>query len=145
MNPAVGDLKRRSMGVLNKLIPLALAATAAFGQLTMDQKISDFLNVATVYDKNYGPYEWKRDAMGFDALNIAPWIDKISATKNDLDFYEVMVSYVASLNDAHDSYTLPSNFTARLNFGVDLYDNKLVVDTINRTRLPANEFPFLIG
>jgi hypothetical protein len=133
------------MGVFTKWIPFALAAATAFGQLTTDQKISDFLNVAAVYNKNYGPYEWKRDAMGFDALNIAPWIEKISATKNDLDFYEVMVSYIASLNDAHDFYTVPSNFSARLNFGVDVYDGKLIVDTINRTRLPANEFPFLIG
>ena len=66
----------------------------------MDQKISDFLNVVGIYDKNYGPYDWKRDAFGYDLLNISPWVDKISATQNDLDFYEVMVSYVASLNDA---------------------------------------------
>jgi hypothetical protein len=98
-----------------------------------------------VYDKNYGPYDWKRAAFGYDLLNVAPWIDKIAGTKNDLDFYEVMVSYVASLNDAHDYYSPPSNFTARLNFGVDIYDGKLIVDTINRTRLPANEFPFVIG
>ena len=133
------------MRVFVRLASLVFAAAAAFGQLTMDQKISDFLNVVGVYDKNYGPYEWKRDALGFDLLNIAPWVDKISATKNDLDFYEVMVSYVASLNDAHDVYSLPSNFVARLNFGVDIYDGKLIVDTINRTRLPASEFPFLIG
>src|SRR5262245_33416166 len=124
---------------------LLLAATPVFGQLTMDQKITDFMNVAGVYDKNYGPYEWKRDAMGFDLLDIAPWLDKIRATEDDLDFYEVMVSYVASLNDAHDGYRLPSNFVARLNFGVDIYDGKLLVDTINRTRLPAAEFSFLIG
>src|SRR5262249_26334997 len=80
-----------------------------------------------------------------DLLNIAPWLDKIQATKTDLDFYEVMVSYVASLNDAHDVYTLPTNFIAQLNFGVDIYDGKLLVDTINRLRLPVAEFPFLIG
>src|SRR4051794_4916364 len=99
---------------------LALMATAGFGQLTLDQKISDFMNVAGIYDKNYGPYEWKRDALGFDLLDVAPWLDKIAATKSDLDFYDVMVSYVASLNDAHDVYQIPSNFIARLNFGVDI-------------------------
>src|SRR5882724_208726 len=132
---------------MRRFLPLALLAfltTAAFGQLTPDQKISDFLNVAAIYDKNYGPYEWKRDAIGFDLLNISPWVQKISATKNDLDFYDVMVSYVASLNDAHDVYNLPSNFVAQLNFFVDIYDGKLLVDSINRSRLPAPEFPFLI-
>ncbi len=130
---------------LFKVVVLFLVAANAFGQLTEDQKISDFLNVVGIYNKNYGPYEWKRDALGFDLLNTAPWLDKVRATHNDLDFYEVMVSYVASLNDAHDFYGVPSNFSARLNFGVDIYDGKLLVDTINRTRLPATTFPFQIG
>src|SRR3981081_3121072 len=133
------------MRVIISLILFSLAGSAAFGQLTMDQKMADFSNVAAIYAKNYGPYEWKRDSMGFDLLNIAPWVDKIAATKEDLDFYEVLISYIASLNDAHDTYRLPSNFVARLNFSVDLYDGNLIVDTISRTRLPANEFPFLIG
>jgi hypothetical protein len=124
---------------------LAFTAMAAFGQLTMDQKKSDFMNVAGVYAKNYGPYEWKRDSLGVDLLQIGPWLDKVSATKDDLDFYEVLISYVASLNDAHDYYQLPSNFTAQLNFGVDIYDGKLLVDAINRSRMPAAEFPFVAG
>jgi hypothetical protein len=128
-----------------RVTALALAASAAFGQLTVDEKVSDFLNVAGIYDKNYGPYDWKLQAFGVDLLNVAPWIDKVRATKNDLDFYEIMVSYVAGLNDAHDVYQVPSNFVARLNFGVDIYDGKLLVDSITRTRLPAAEFPFLIG
>ena len=133
------------MHQFSKYLAFGLIATSAFGQLTLDQKMSDFMNVVGIYDKNYGPYEWKRDAIGFDLLNISPWVQRISATKNDLDFYDVMVSYVASLNDAHDSYQLPSNFTAQLNFFVDIYDGKLIVDSINRFRLPAAEFPFLIG
>ena len=131
---------------LNKiLIILGLAAQAAFGQLTLDQKIADFQEIVGLYAKNYGPYEWKRDNFGFDLLNAAPWMDKIKATKDDLSFYEVLSEYVSKLNDAHDSYTLPSNFTARLNFSVDIYDGKLLVDFINRTRLPAAEFPFVNG
>ena len=59
---------------------------------------------------------------------------KVQATKNDLDFYDVMSQYVASLNDAHDVYELPSNFQASLNFFVDIYDGKLLVDSINRSR-----------
>ena len=128
-----------------KLIPIVFAITPGFGQLTLDQKMSDFMNIVGVYDKNYGPYDWKKKAFGYDLLNIAPWVDKIRATKDDLDFAEVLVSYIASLNDAHDLYELPSNFVARLNFGVDIYDNKLLVDTINRQRLPAVEFPFQLG
>jgi len=39
-------------------------------------------------------------------------------------------------------YRIPG---ARLNFGVDIYDGQLLVDTINRSRLPAGEFPFVAG
>jgi len=72
-------------------------------------------------------------------------LNKINATKDDLQFFDVMAEYVSSLNDAHDVYTLPANFVARLNFSVDIYDGALLVDSIGRSRLPANEFPFLIG
>jgi len=112
-------------------------------QLTSDQKVADFQYLASLYAKNYGPYEWKRDAIKFDLLDIGPWVAKVSATKTDLEFFDVMSEYVASLNDAHAGYSLPSNFVARLNFSVDVYEGQLLVDFINRARLPATEFPFL--
>ena len=124
---------------------LGLAPSVALGQITMDQKIMDLQDVAGLYAKNYGPYEWKRDALGYDLLNLVPWLDKVRATKNDLDFYDVLSEYVASLNDAHDVIQLPTNFVARLNFGVDVFDGKLLVDSITRARLPVAEFPFLVG
>ena len=128
-----------------KLLLLCAGASLSYAQLTMDQKVSDFQALASLYAKQYGPYEWKMIAFGYDLFNIGPWSAQVQTTKNDLDFYEVMVSYVASLNDAHDFYTLPSSFAARLNFAVDIYDGKLLVDNINRLRLPASEFQFLNG
>lgn len=124
---------------------LVLCTSSVYAQLTMDQKVNDFTYMASVFDKNYGPYEWKRDVIKFDLLNTAPWLDKIRATQNDLDFFEVMQEYVASLNDAHDVFQMDSNFAARLNFWVDIYDGKLLVDFISRGRLPASEFPFVNG
>ncbi len=129
----------------SRLLLVGLGATLCYAQLTTDQKVSDFQALAGLYAKRYGPYEWKRDALGFDLLNITSWLAKIQATKNDLDFYDVMSQYVASLNDAHDVYQLPSTFQANLNFTVDIYDGKLLVDSINRLRLPASEFGFVIG
>lgn len=121
-----------------------LAATAA-AQLSVEQKVADFEHLAALYAKQYGPYEWKRDFQRFDLLDVGPWLTKVRATRNDLEFFDVMSEYVASLNDAHDVYTTPSSYTARLNFTCDIYDGKVLVDSINRTRLPANEFPFAIG
>lgn len=133
------------MSIPRTLFGIFLVASVAFGQLTMDQKIADFRQLASLYAKHYAPYEWKRDALGFDLLQIAPWLDKVRATTDDLGFYEVMSEYVSSLNDAHDVYALPANFRATLNFTVDIFDGKLLVDSINRARLPAAEFPFLTG
>jgi len=128
-----------------RLVLVSLTATIAFAQLTVDQKVADFQQMAALYAKRYGPYEWKRDNIGFDLLDIAPWLDRVRASRDDLEFLELMSEYVSKLNDAHDVYTLPSNFQASLNFSVDIYEGKLLVDSINRTRLPAAEFPFLIG
>src|SRR5450759_1379475 len=133
------------MRLFSRLLLLTLVATLSYAQLTMDQKVSDFQALAGLYAKRYGPYEWKRDALGVDLFSIAPWLAQVQATKNDLDFYEVMQQYVASLNDAHDIYQLPSTFLADLSFGVDIYDGKLLVDFIDRSRLPAAEFGFVTG
>ena len=122
-----------------------LFAWSAFGQLTPDQRVSDFLHLAGIYAKQYGPYEWKRETQNFDLLNTGPWVERVRNAPNDLEFYEAIVEYVASLNDAHAAYQIPSTFQARLNFAVDLYDGKALVDFINRARLPASEFPFQIG
>src|ERR1700730_10033183 len=104
----------------SRLLLAGLGASLSYAQLTMDQKASDFQALAGLYAKRYGPYEWKRDALSFDLLNTTPWLAQVQATKNDLDFYEVMQQYVASLNDAHDVYQLPSTFQATLNFVVDI-------------------------
>src|SRR5258708_854499 len=120
------------MSSLSRSLLLTLAATMCYAQLTVDQKVSDFQALAALYAKRYGPYEWKRDALGIDLFSVAPWLAMVQSTKNDLDFYEVMSQYVASLNDAHDVYQLPSNYQVNLNFSVDIYDGKLLVDSINR-------------
>src|SRR5437016_714277 len=105
---------RRSlrMSLSRILAVFPLAGGILLAQLTMDQKVSDFQYLASLYAKRYGPYEWKRDIIRFDLLSVMPWLNKINATKNDLQFFDVMSEYVSNLNDAHDVYTLPANFVA---------------------------------
>jgi hypothetical protein len=125
---------------------LLFSLAGAFAQLTPDQKVTDFLNLAGLYAKNYAPYEWKRDVYGFDLFNLRPWIDQVTGSKDDLDFYDICVRYVAGLKSGgHDRYLIPSSFTARLNFTVDLYDGKALIDSIDRAQLPASDFSFQIG
>ena len=121
------------------LVPLllTLGVTAAHAQgLTADQRDADLTQRASTYAKNYAPYEWKRDVIGFDLVRLTPWLQRVHKT-DDLDFEEALVDYIASLNDAHVTITFPSNFSASLGFTVDIYDGKVLIDSVNRTALPA--------
>ena len=122
---------------------LTLSVTTAHAQdaLTREQRISDLTQLASQYDKNYGPYEWKRDVQGFDLLRLTPWLQRIQHS-DDLDFQEALIEYVASLNDAHDYIAFPTTFSASLPMSVDIYDGKVLIDGINRTTLPSAQFPF---
>jgi C-terminal processing protease CtpA/Prc len=126
-------------------LPLALVclAGAGYAQLLPDQKLLDFQQLAALYAKQYAPYEWKRDALHVDLLQLAPWLAKVRETKSDIEFYEVCAQYVASLNDAHSEFFLPSDFQADLLFEVDLYDGKALVDFIDPSI--ARQVSFQIG
>jgi hypothetical protein len=103
-------------------------APSCFAQLTREQKVADFKALAGLYDKNYAPYDWKKQVFGFDLLNIQSWVEQVVASPNDLAFYDICIRYVASLHDSHDEFILPSEYEAFLPFTADLYDNKVLVD-----------------
>src|SRR6476620_2820189 len=111
-------------------LPFALVCLAAVShaQLLPDQKLLDFQQLAALYAKQYAPYEWKRDALAVDLLQIAPWLDRVRRTKDDIEFYEICAQYIASLNDLHVEYLTPSDFVASLGFEVDLYDGKALIE-----------------
>lgn len=127
------------------LLVTAFLVSSAYGQLTTDQKVQDLQNLASLYAKQYAPYGWKLQLFQYDLFNLAPWIDKVKKTTDDLSFYEVMEQYVASLNDIHSSYYNSSDFEAYLGFRCDIYDGKVIVDFINRAYLPAKQYPFQVG
>ncbi len=113
--------------------------------LTAAQKDADFRYLASLYSTYYAPLDWKKQLFGFDGLNLSPWLDRVAKTTTDLDFYELCVEYVASLNDTHDAFSLPSDFVATLGFGADVYDGVLLIDSLNRIALPQSKYPFTIG
>jgi hypothetical protein len=121
-----------------------VSAPQAQDALTLRQRTADLHQLAGFYAKNYAPYEWKRDVIGFDLFNLTPWLRQIRDT-DDLDFQEVLIDYVASLNDAHDYIAFPTLFSVSLGLSVDIYDGKVLIDAINRTTLPASQYPFNIG
>jgi len=69
--------------ILFLLVPVCPA------QMSIDQKIADFNQLVALYNKNYGPYEWKKTAFDYDLLKTAPWIDRIKTSSDDLQFYQI--------------------------------------------------------
>lgn len=127
-------------------LAFVLASHTAFAQgLTAVQKEDDFRYLASLYATYYAPLDWKNELFRFNARDLGPWLARVASTTTDLDFYEVCVEFIASLNDTHVPFVLPSDFVAQLGFSVDIYDGVLLIDTINRTLLPTFSYPFAIG
>ncbi len=132
-----------------KKYTMALAIFALAGnlaaQMTPAQREQDFRSLAGVFAKRYAPANWKIQALNVNLFEISPWLERVRAAKSDLEFMEICSQYVASLKDGHTQYVGPGNFIADLGFYTDIYDGKLLIDFIDRTLLPAGEYPFQIG
>jgi len=117
---------------------LMLLVRTAEGQnaLTAQQRVADLNQLSAFYAKNYAPYEWKRGVFGFDLLNLTPWLFRIH-NADDLQFQEVLIDYVASLNDAHDYIAFPTTFSVSLPLSVDIYDGKVLVDALISSVFPG--------
>ena len=126
------------------LLAIGVAAPGAQEALTTNQRDTDLAQLASMFAKHYAPYEWKRDVIGFDLYRLTPWLQRVHHA-DDLDFQEALIEYVASLDDAHSFVSFPSNFSASLGFTVDIYDGKVLIDSVNRAALPAAQFPFDVG
>jgi hypothetical protein len=139
-------------------ITLFLCVTAPLcrAQLTTEQKIYDFRQMVAYYEYSYAPAAWKKQVFGFDLHDTAPWFDRVQRSADDLEYYDICYEYVASLNDSHSQYQMPSDWSASLGFTVDNYDvgqsfgpqpasGTILIESIDRGRLPADQFPFEIG
>ena len=126
------------------VLTIGVAAPRAQDALTAKQREADLTQLASIYAKVYAPYEWKRDVFGFDLYRLTPWLQRVHHS-DDLDFQEALIEYVTSLNDTHASIFFPSPFGARLGFSVDIYDGKVLIDSITRSLLPQAQYPFVIG
>ncbi|HVO96507.1 MAG TPA: S41 family peptidase [Bryobacteraceae bacterium] len=127
------------------LTPLCLLAQLGLADLTPQQKTSDFLQLVALYDVNYAPYNLKIQLYNFDLLNIQPWLAQVAQTTNDIQFYDVCVRYVASLQDSHDEFTILSDYDAWLHFDGDLYDGNFLIDYIDRSYLSSRTYNFAVG
>lgn len=134
----------RRFALVAVLLAIEVAAPRAQQSLTAGQREADLTQLASTYAKDYAPYEWKRDVIGFDLYRLTPWLQQIHQA-DDLDVQEALVEYVASLRDTHASIFFPSPFSAWLGFTVDIFDGKVLIDSIDRSLLPLAQYPFGVG
>jgi hypothetical protein len=127
------------------IVLIAAAQIAPAQNLTVSQKEADFRYLASLFATYYAPIDWKKQLFQFDARSVHSWLDRVAATRTDLEFYEICVEYVASLNDSHAHFTLPSDFSATLGFTTDIFDGVLLIESVDRSLLPASRYPFVIG
>jgi len=127
------------------LLWLCVAALPLPAQMTTDQKLLDFQQLAALYAKQYAPYEWKRDALRFDLLQLGPWLERITKSTNDIEFLEICAEYVTSLKDGHSQFFLPSNYSADSGLFLDAYDGRVFIDQIDRRILPQSLYPLELG
>lgn len=131
---------------LRLLAGLLAATVAVFGQLTPEQRVEDFRRLAGLFAYQYAPYEWKRDRFQADLYDVTPWLERVRKAPSDLEAIEVMSEYVASLRDTHAQFRMAANFYVNLPLQADIVDgDKVVVDSIVRSALPADRYPIQIG
>ncbi len=140
-----GLLYQRLSHLVRASVLMFVTCWPAAAQLTVEQKLADFQAVVALYAKQYAPYEWKLETEKFDLYNVAPWVDRIRKTTDDLEYLQTLSEYVAGLNDIHSSYVAKSTFVADLHIYTDIYDGKVLIEQIDRAHLPVSRFPFEVG
>lgn len=133
------------MRIVRVALLLSCVAASAHAQLPADQRVADMRQLGSLYAKNYGPYEWKRTLQGSDPFDLTPWIARANAATSDLAFMDTLIDFTSSLDDAHVNLFFSSTFVASLPFTVDIYDSKVLIDSISRVALPVRDYPFTIG
>src|SRR5512138_3967648 len=116
----------RRLGLVAVLSAICVAAPGAQEALTTKQRDTDLVQLASMYAKQYAPYEWKRDVIGFDLYRLTPWLQRIHQA-DDLDVEDAILEYLASLQDTHAFISFPSPFSAVLGITVDIYDGKVLI------------------
>ena len=120
-------------------------ALTASGQMLPAQRWADFEQMAAHVSRAYAPYEWKREWFGYDALALRPWLDRVMAAQTDLEYFEICAEYLASLRDLHTGFSVPSDYVAEIGVWVDLYDGQVLIDWVDRSKLPSSRYLFQVG
>ncbi len=122
-----------------------LLAASSPAQLSTFQRELDFQSLASLYAKRYGPANWKIQALNVNVFDLRPWMERVRAARTDIEYYEVAAQYVASFQDGHSSYRVPSTFAADSGLWLDIYDGKVLLEQWNPLTYPRADFDWQVG
>lgn len=119
-----------------------LAACSVPAELTTAQRIADFTHLANLFERNYSGAQWKGELFGVDPKRLEPWLTRIRAAKDDIEYLDICAQWAGQFQDGHVNFLVNSGFSANLGFTVDLYDGKVLIDAV--TAVPSG-FPMAVG
>jgi C-terminal processing protease CtpA/Prc len=128
------------------LAALTVAVSAQARDLTNEEKLSDLNQMVSRLKSGYGPLQYKKSKLGIDVdLLQAKYAAEIANTKSNGEFYYKIMNFIAEFKDGHFSANLPTTHKASLPFTVDLVQGKVLIDEINREKLPVDKFVYQRG
>ncbi len=140
------SLKKMMTGTVMGVLVLAATAQTSLAALSTDQRLSDFAQLVNVLQRNYGPLRWKKQSVGLDfAKHVDEYRQRIAAARSDAEYYNLLSRFTAGLKDAHVTAMVPSTLRSSLGFTADLIEGKVLIETVDRMRLPEVLFPFKKG
>jgi len=126
-------------------LSMSIAPAVRADDLTAEQKVSDLRQLTALIKSGYGPLHYKEDmGINVDALFAKYWPMAVM-TKTNGEFYYLVRRFVAEFHDSHFGASIPTTHLASAGFTTDLVENQVVVDTVNTTVLPNDQYPIHKG
>jgi hypothetical protein len=127
-------------------VALLVAGTSFARPLSVEEKIRDLDQLVSMIKSGYGPLEYKKTKFGIDVERLsADYYLKLRATTTNLEFYYLLGAFIAEFKDSHFGGRIPTDYASKLGFTVDLVEGKVLIDEIDREKLPEAEFPYKKG
>jgi len=134
------------IGTILGALVLVASMPTGFAALTAEQRLADFAQLVNIFQRNYAPLRWKKEAIGLDfKKHVEEYKTRIASAQTDAEFYNLLSRFTSGFKDAHVTAISPSTLRAGLGFGVDLVEGRTLIETIDRLRLPEVLFPFQKG
>ncbi len=140
------SLKKLATGTVLGALVMAATAQTSVAALNAEQRLADFNQLVTIFQRNYGPLRWKQESIGLDFnKHVAEYKSRIASARSDAEFYNLLSRFTAGFKDGHITAIVPSTQRSNLGFTVDLIEGRVLIETVDRLRLPEALFPFKKG